>query len=122
MNKENEFYYDSDEDFYEDFDDDESCDPEEYYLSEAKIDNLIHTIRMYGSKYKYLEIEKLILESDEESVLQWSQIFELIRDPNGSKRLTFNRIEYRSKPLKIQPSSQESLKHFLLKPLFNNGK
>jgi len=80
-------------DFYEDFDEDELYDPENYYLSEAKIDNLIHTIRMYGSKYKYLDIEKLILETDEESVLQWSQVFEWIRDPNGSKRLTFNKIE-----------------------------
>ena len=68
MNEENEFYYDSDEDFYEDFDEDELYDPEDYYLSVAKIDNLIHTIRMYGSKYHYLEIEKLILETDEELV------------------------------------------------------
>jgi hypothetical protein len=48
---------------------------------------------MYGSKYHYLEIEKLILETDEELVFQWSQVFEWIRDPNGSKRLTFDQIE-----------------------------
>ena len=51
MNAENEFYYDSDEDDYENIDDDEMYDPEDYYLSEDKLDNLIHSIRMYGSKH-----------------------------------------------------------------------
>ena len=51
MIADNEYYYDSDEDDYEDFEDDEIYDPEQYYLSEAKIDSLIHAIRMYGSKH-----------------------------------------------------------------------
>jgi hypothetical protein len=93
MYEKNEYYYDSDEDSYEDFDDDELDDAEKNYLSEENIDNLIHTIRMYGSKYHYPEIEELILKTNEESVFQWFQVFQLIRDPTGSKIQTFNEIE-----------------------------
>ena len=57
MNEENEFYYDSDEDSYEDFDDDEFDDTDINNLTEADIDTLFHTIRMYGSKYRYFKIE-----------------------------------------------------------------
>ena len=73
MIDENEYYYESDEDDYEDFDDDETYDAEQYYLSEAKIDNLIHAIRMYGSKHQYEEIEQLILATDEDLVFKWIQ-------------------------------------------------
>jgi hypothetical protein len=61
MYEENKYYYNSNEDSYKDFDDDELYDAEKYYLSEGNIDNLIHIIRMYGSKYQYLEIEELTL-------------------------------------------------------------
>jgi hypothetical protein len=70
MIADNEYYYDSDEDDYEDFECDETYDPEQYYLSEAKIDSLIYAIRMYGSKHQYEEIEKLILETDEDLVFK----------------------------------------------------
>ena len=70
MYEENGYYYDSDENSFEDFDDDELDDVEKNYLSEENIDNLIHTIRMYGSKYQYLEIEELIMKTNEESVFQ----------------------------------------------------
>jgi hypothetical protein len=93
MNEENEIYYDSDEDYYEDFDDDEIDDTETNHLTEANMDTLIHTIRMYGSKYHYHKIEELIRETNEEAVFQWFQVFESIRDPTDSKRQTFNQIE-----------------------------
>jgi hypothetical protein len=93
MNEENEFYYDSDEDFYEDFDDDEFDVTDINNFTEADIDTLIHTIRMYGSKYRYFEIEKLIQETNKELVFQWFQVFELVRDPSGSKKQTFDKIE-----------------------------
>jgi len=87
MIDENEYYYESDEDDYEDFDDDETYDAEQYYLSEAKIDNLIHTIRMYGSKHQYEEIEQLILATDEDLVFKW------IQDLDDGKQPTFLQIE-----------------------------
>jgi len=93
MYEENGYYYDSDENSFEDFDDDELDEAEKNYLSEENIDNLIHTIRMYGSEYHYPEIEELIHKTNEESVFQWFQVFQLIRDPTGSKIQTFNEIE-----------------------------
>jgi len=87
MIADNEYYYDSDEDDYEDFEDDEIYDPEQYYLSEGKIDSLIHSIRMYGSKHKYEEIEKLILETDEDLVFKW------IQDLDDGNQPTFLHIE-----------------------------
>jgi hypothetical protein len=74
MIDQNEYYYESDEDDYEDFDDDETYDAEQYYLSEAKIDNLIHAIRMCGSKHHYEEIEQLILATDEDLVFKWIHV------------------------------------------------
>jgi hypothetical protein len=69
----NDYYYDTNEDNYEVFDEDEFYDPEDYYLSDAKLDWLIHAIRMYGSKHQYEEIENLILETDKALVYSWIQ-------------------------------------------------
>ena len=64
MFEENEYYYDSEEEDYEDLDEDEIYDPEDFYLSETKLDDLIHAIRMCGSKHHYDKIKELILDTD----------------------------------------------------------
>ena len=69
--EENECYYDSEEEDYEDLDEDEIYDPEDFYLSETKLNDLIHAIRMCGLKHHYDEIEELILETDKALVSQW---------------------------------------------------
>ena len=87
MFEENEYYSDSDEEDNEDLNEDEIYDPEDFYLSETKLDDLIHVIRMCGSKHYYNEIEELILETDEALVSQW------IQDLDYGNQQTFNSIE-----------------------------
>ena len=68
MNEENEYFYDSDDD-YEDMDsDDEYFNSEKYYLTDQQLDELIFRIQQDGSKYSFYEIEFFLCSADEVQV------------------------------------------------------
>ena len=89
MNKEREYFYDSD-DNYEDMDfEDEDYDFGKYYLTDPQLDDLIHQIQQNGSQHTFHEIEAFICAADEIEVYEWRQDLNI----KYNRKITFNRIE-----------------------------
>ena len=89
MNEENEYFYNSDED-YEDMDpEDGYYNSEKYYLTDQQLDDLIHQIQQNGSKHTFYEIEAFICSADESEVYEWRQDLNI----KYNRKPTFTLIE-----------------------------
>ena len=56
MNKDNEYFYNSDDEFEDIDSEDEFYNPENYYLTDQQLDQFIYQIQNCGSKHTFQEI------------------------------------------------------------------
>jgi len=111
MNEENEFFYDSDDD-YEDIDSDDGYfNSEKYYLTDKQLDEFTLQIQHDGSKHSFYEIESFICSADEVQVYEGRHS---INEPYR-KVPTFNQIEQQLDKMYGKPTTK-------LTPLINNAK
>jgi hypothetical protein len=73
MNKNNEYLYNSDDDFEDIDSEDDFYNPDTYYLTDQQLDNFIYQIQTCGSKHTFQEIDALICSSDETEAYEWCQ-------------------------------------------------
>ena len=89
MNKNNEYLYNSDDDFEDIDSEDEFYNPETYYLTDQQLDDLIYLIQKCGSQHTFQEIDAFICSSDEIEVYEWCQDL----NEKFTQLPTFNHIE-----------------------------
>ena len=89
MNKNNEYLYNSDDDFEDIDSEDEFYNPETYYLTDQQLDDFIYQIQKCGSQHTFQEIDALICSSDEIEVYEWCQDL----NEEFTQLSTFNHIE-----------------------------